>query len=266
MPYIITRFGATYAGGVDLPIRAMEQPAGLGQAVSGMIELPGGNSWDSTGSAQTRLRSQIITISGGWLSADAAAMTTKIDALRALVGTRNYLWSTVDGGTTNRSRLARCLDVRATAKPGFTRWAPYEIDFELAAGVWAGAAHSAESTTLDTTPHDVVTTNAGNARVRDTIITIRANTSNITALGVSIATKSNFHWSGTLVAGKDLIINCGTRRVTNDGADAYATFALQSDHADNEWLPLDAGATTIVVHQNGGNDSTCKLTYADGWA
>jgi len=266
MPYIISRFGASWAAGVELPIRAMEQPVGLGVAASGMLDLPGGNSYDSLGSTQAKLRSQVITISGGWLAADAAATTTKIDALRALVGTRNYLWSSSDGGSTNRFRLARCLDVRAMARPGIARWATYEMDFELAAGPWNGTAHTLESTTLDASPHDVVTTNGGNTRVRNAIITVTAATTNITVLGVSLAGKFDWHWTGTLTVGNVLLIDCGTKRITNNSVDAYATFALQAGHADNDWLPLDAGSNTISVHLTGGADSTFKLTYNDGWA
>jgi hypothetical protein len=266
MAYIIEVFGSSYAAGVALPIRALEQPVGIGAAATSMIALPGGNSWDSMGATQTRLASQIITIRGGWLSATAADMTTKIDALRALVGTRNYLWTTPDSGSTKRSRLARCLDVRASVRPGFTRWMQVEMDFELAAGPWAGAAHSAESTTLDASPHDVATTNAGNARVRDAIITVRAVGTDLTVIGVSLAGKVDWHWTGTLTVGNDLVINCGTKRILNNGSDAYATFALQAGHADNDWLPLDAGVNTYSVHLTGGASSTFKLDYNDGWA
>ena len=266
MPYIIQRFGATYAGGVDLPTRAMEQPVGLGRVASGMIELPGGGSWDSTGTAVARLRSQIITIRGGWLAADAAAMTTKIDALRALVGTRSYLWSSSDGGTTNRWRYARVMDVRATAKPGFTRWTPYEIDFELAAGNWSGAAH-AESTALATGNDTITMTNGGNVRVSDVIITVTAVTSNITALSFYKANLFHWHYTGTIVAGTSLVVNCGTRRVINDGTGDFANFILQSDHADNDWLPILAGVNTFLVERTGGAvTSTVRIAYSDGWA
>jgi hypothetical protein len=267
MAYVIEVFGSSYAAGVALPIKGIEQPVGIGRAASGMIDLPGGNSWDSTGSAQTRLRSQIITIRGGWVSATAADMTTKIDALRALVGTRDYLWATPDSGTTKRSRLARCLDVRATVRPRFPRWMQVEMDFELVAGPWAGAAHTAESTTLDAGTHDVVTTNAGNTRVQDAIMTITASGSAITAISVLLAARFHWHWTGSISAAASLIVNGGTRRITNGGNDAYSTFALQADHADNDWLPLDPGINTISVERTGGdNSSTCKLDYSDGWS
>jgi hypothetical protein len=103
-------------------------------------------------------------------------------------------------------------------------------------------------------------------RVRDTVITIRAVGTPITELGVSLAGKFDWHWTGSLAVGKDLIIDCGTKRITNDGADAYAGFALQAGHADNDWLPLDVGVSTISVHLTGGASSTFKLDYADGWS
>ena len=272
MAYVYEVFGSTYAGGVALPLRVVTQPVGSGEVPSSLVQLPGGNAWDSLGSGMARPRSQKITITGVWLAASKSAMETKLDALKAMKGTRNKLWASVDSGTTNRWRYARCLDVRAVAKPGLQRMMPIEMDFELVASPWNGTAHAAESTTLDASPHDVVTTNAGNAWVRDAIITITASGSSITVVSVSRAAIAgvcgiiHWHWTGTLAATKSLIINCGTRSVTNDGADAWAGFVFQADHADNEIAPLVPGVNTIVVARTGGdNSSTCKLDYSDGW-
>jgi len=266
MPYIISRFGASWAAGTALPILGMQQPVGLGAVASTIVQLPGGNSWDSLGSAQTRPHSQVITIHGGYVAASAAALTTYIDAMRALVGVRSYLWATPDSGSTTRWRLARCLDVRATAKPGFPRWIGVDMDFELAAGGWNGAAHS-ESTALATGNDAIETTNAGNAIVTNAIITITAQTTAITELSFYVTGLLHWHYTGSITATKSLIVDCGTRKVTNDGTGDFANFVLQSDHADNDWLPIQSGVNSIQVERTGGGaTSAVVLAYNDGWA
>ena len=265
MAWLYTKFGAVYATAEELPVLDGTEPLGAGPVQSQMVRLPGGNVWDALQSGAACPGSQTIQLKGAWVAASAAALDEKLDDLNALVGQRSYLWITNDGGTTTRKRLARLLNVRAPVAPGSALWAPFELTFELAPGLWSGTAHTLESTTLDTTPKNVTTTNAGNARVRDAVITVTAVGTAITELGVSIAGKSDWHWTGTLAVGKSLVIDCGAKRVTNDGTDAYAGFALQAGQAGSDWLPIGAGLNTIAVHRTGGADSTFKLTYNDGW-
>jgi hypothetical protein len=267
MSFLYERFGSTYAGGEVLPLFDGTEPLGSGPVPSPILQLPGGSFWDTLGAGQGRQGSRQITLKGDWIAASAGAMETKIDALTALVGTRSYLWKSNDGGTTTRSILARCLAVRTPTGPGSPLVSQFEMDFVLEAELWRGAYHS-ETTTLDTSPHAVVTTNAGNARVRNAIITMATDTANtITEIGVSITGKVDWHWTGTLEAGVGvfLVVNCGTRRVTYLGVDAYAGFALQAAQAESDWLPLDPGVNTIAVHFTGSAQATFKLEYYDGW-
>ena len=266
MAWIYTKFGATYSGGVDLPLLDGTEPAGAGPVPDSLAQLPGGGAFDTQGGKTTTPESRVITLKGYWVETSYAAMDTKVDALSALVGVRSYLWRSNDGGTTKRWRLARCKDVRVPTAADSGLYAPIEMDFELLPGVWNGAAHT-ETTVLDTTPHAITTTNGGNARVRDAILRLETTTANtITSIGVSISGKVDWHWTGSLEAGIGiyLIINCGTRSVTYMGNDAYSGFALQAGHADNDWLPLDPGANTISVHFTGSAEASAYLTYYDG--
>ena len=266
MAYIYERFGATYAGGEALPLRVITQPVGAGSVPSSLVSLPGGGSWDNIGTSVSRPRAQLITVSGMWLAASKSAMETKMDALKALVGTRNKLWASVDSGTTNRWRYARCLDVRSMAQVGIQNRMPIEMDFELAASNWNGAAHS-ESTELATGSDEITSTNGGNVRASNAVITVTADTSNITVLSVLLAGVVHWHYTGTITASKSLVVDCGTRKVTNDGTGDFAHFVLQSDHADNDWMPMLSGVNTYTVANTGGGaESTILIAYADGWA
>jgi hypothetical protein len=232
-----------------------------------MIDIPGRGVWDSLGSGIAKPEVQTITHRGKAIAASSSLLQTSLNAWRALNGQRNLLWKSSDGGTTNQWRYARVMDVRTDW--GLRNGTPYaivEMDFELAASPWNGAAHTAESTTLDATPHTVVTVNGGNVRVRDAVITIRAVGTNITDIQVSITNKASWGWAGTLVVGDDLVIDCGAKRITNDGVGAYGDFYLQSGHADIDWLPLDPGSSTISVQRTEGANSTFKLDYYDAWA
>lgn len=269
MSFTYDRFGSTYAGGVVLPITLHPLSDGTGPITSPMIGLPGRGSFDTLGSGIARPEAHQVTHRGKVLAATAAALQTALDALYALNGQRNLLWKSSDGGTTNRSRYARVLDVRADW--GLRNGTPYaivEMDFELAAGNWRGAAHS-ETTAIDqVADKQVKMTNGGNVRVRDAIITITASGTAITSVTVYKNGLVYWVWDGTLAVGKSLIVNCGTKSITNNGVDAFVGFTLQAGHTGSDWLPIDPGGEqTIYLYRTGGdNSSTFKLEYADGWA
>lgn len=271
MPYTIDVFGSTYVDGVALPRYEGEHPWGSAAVPASLVELPGGYAWDSLGTDAARPRAEVITIRGEWIAANATAMQTKIDALKALTGTRNKLWASNDGGTTTRWRYARCLQVRASVIPGSSAYSVIEMDFELAPGLWNGVSHS-ETTVIDATTNNVTTTNGGNATVRDAIFEVTAKVATITALSVSIHVSGSrvvhWHYDGTIAVNKKVVFTCGTRRVWNeDTGDDYANFALQSNHTIADWLPIYSGANTIKVSYTSTNTSAheAKLIYYDGW-
>lgn len=269
MPYTIDVFGASYAGGVALPKYEGEHPWGSAAAPNALVELPGGNAWDSLGTEAALPRAETITIRGEWIAASATAMQTKIDALKALTGTRNLLWASNDGGTTKRFRTARCLHVRAAVIPGAASYSVIEMDFELAAGAWKGAAHD-ETTVIDAGDHSVITNNGGNTWVRDAIITVTAKVAPITFLRVydEIAPITRWAYTGTIAINKRLIVTCGTKRVWNENTgDDYANFALLAEHATPEWTHIEPGNKEWTVTTTSADHSAheFKLTYNDWW-
>jgi len=259
-------FGLTYAGGVALPLYEGQQPQGSAAVPGTLIDLPGGGAWDYQGAETSRPRWETITIKGEWIAASSTAMQTKLDELKALTGQRSYLWASSDGGTTNRFRLARCLHVRSLLVPGNTAYAIIEMDWQLAPGLWNGAAH-AETTVIDAASHAVSTTNGGNATVRDAVITVTAKVATITLVSFYVAGILHWHYKGTIGINKLLVVNCGTKAVTNDGANDYVNFELQAEHAQADWNPIAAGANTYTVDTTSASHASheVKLDYWDGW-
>jgi hypothetical protein len=269
MPYTIDIFGATYAGGVALPRYEGEHPWGSAAVPAALVELPGGNAWDSLGTDAALPRAEVITIRGEWIAASATAMQTKIDALKALTGTRNKLWTSNDSGTTTRWRYARCLQVRAAVIPGSSAYSVIEMDFELAAGLWNGSAHN-ETTVLDTGTHSVTTTNGGNAVVRNAVLQITAKVATITkvVLQDGSAPVKAWEYNGTIAINKMLYINCGTKRIWNENTgDDYANFAFQAAHASADWLPIAPGANEWAVGISSTDNTSHEIVvaYNDGW-
>lgn len=268
MSFTYDRFGSTYAGGVVMPITLHPFSDSPGAVPSSMVDLPGGGAWDYLQGDIARPRYGTVTHKGKVMAATGPALQTAINALYALKGKRDLLWKSSDGGTTNQWRYARVLDVRADwGLRNATPYAIVEMDFELAAGPWSGAPH-AETTAMATGDDVITTTNGGNVIVRDAIITILGSGPTITQLDF-YKSYGDFYWrySGSILDGEKLIINCGTKRVTNNDVDDFAHFILSPVyHTTSDWSPIAPGLNTLVVKRTGGSNlSICNLVYNDGW-
>ncbi len=264
MAYIIERFGDTYATAEALPTAGGDQPQGGAGVRSGLVALPGGGSFDAWGSERARLRPQEITVGGYWSAATVAAMEAKLANLKALEGVRSKLWRS--NGVSQQWRYARLMQVDSPASEGTPTIDEISLIFEAPAAPWYGTAHD-DLTTLDTSPKAITVTNGGNARVTNPILTLTAGSAPITAVTIAVTGVSQIKWTGTLAAGKSLVIDCGARSVKNDGANAYSGFTLETGHTIDDWLRLGPGNTAVIVTITGGStDSTLRVQFSDGWA
>lgn len=118
--------------------------------------------------------------------------------------------------------------------------------------------------TMDGSPYVLTVENAGNRTINDAILTITADDANLTAVTIT-ATNTELVWTGTLLAGDSLVIDCGAKSIKNDGVNAYSGFSYGANHAIDDWLRI-AGETEITItYTGGGTDPTVTLAFNDGW-
>jgi hypothetical protein len=163
-------------------------------------------------------------------------------------------------------------------------WQPFDVGFAILTQ-WYGAHHGAgwdwgdvgiawgdghafdesDFYVLNSTPKAVIVTNGGNALATRVILSITAGSAPITALAIASGLHS-VTYTGTIAAGKTLVLDCGAWSILNDGVDAYALFARSSAHASPYWFALTPGANTVTVARVGGaTDSTLTLDFSDAW-
>jgi hypothetical protein len=65
-----------------------------------------------------------------------------------------------------------------------------------------------------------------------------------------------------------LLVNCGTKAVTLNGADAYANMTLNAGHTVADWLQLQPGDNTVTVSYSGNasGEALIAFSYLDNWA
>lgn len=263
--HIIERFGDAWASAEVLPTLDGTQDLGAGPVRSPLVAVPGG-AYDAAGADRVRRQAERIVVRGTWVAASAAALEAKIAALRALVGLRSKLWRS--NGAAQHWRYARLLQVEAPVQAALGRWAEARLDFEALPGPWQGTAHDL-TVPMDGLPKTINMANGGNAPVSNVILTLTAGAVAITSVGIGMTGKSYFRWTGSLGAGKALVIDCGARSVRLAGVNAYAGFALGASHTIDDWLRLEPGSNPVIVGLSGGGslaDATLRYQYADGHA
>lgn len=284
--YWLTYFGATALPQYDVTFSGAPAPA-----PARTVGLVGGGVYDADGSGVAMQRYP-YTLRYDCMVASAAAATAfaGVQSLKTLLGQRRKLWRTpVEAvGAPDQWAWARLVDVDDRMRTRGLLWhVPVALEFAML-GPWNGSGHGpawtlddgellddglaldmAETTQLSTAytaPQTVVVTNNGNRAVRDVVLTLTSAGSANTYLAVSVAGVSKFSWSGTLPAGKSLVIDTARRSILNDGANAYNGFTLEAEHVIADWLVLEPGANNVVVRTtSGGPNSTITFEFADGW-
>jgi hypothetical protein len=118
---------------------------------------------------------------------------------------------------------------------------------------------------LVSSPDAFTITNQGNRRVTNVIVAIIAGNSAITAVTLTMGS-AQLTWTGTLGANKQLLIDSGSYRVTNDGANAYSGLTFGASHTIDDWLRVEPGANTLTfTWTGGGTGSHFTLNMWDGW-
>lgn len=259
MPYKLYQFD-----GLDIPGAAADHDIAPGRAKSALVALPGGRYYDAYGTDLVGWEATQATAKGLLIGTSAADLKSKLDSWRAKVRKSATLTRLSDGGELH-SVTARLLAADAPRNSHLRTWVPITLTFEIPALPWKGTAR-APVVTLTSSPKYVTCPNAGNVGVDDAVITITAPAGgSITNPQVTWA-QALLVWTGTIPAGKALVIDCGAHSVKLDGAAAYDGFSLGAGHAYEEWLPLTPGSNDVGLIYGGTNGGTFKLEYCEKWA
>ena len=277
MFYTLEKFGA-----VILPTNIIIS-VGSGRAEPVYADTPWG-AVRLNGSGKQAMGPQTLSVKLQILETTPTAAQTAADAVKALTGTWDKLYRRMPDGSVQWT-TAQMVEPAADRTVDNNRWIQPDVEFFVPIPIWYSHHHGAGWTfdsgilfdtgyyfdegdkyTLNTSPKTLTIANNGNYAVRNCVITVHCDTTPITALAITM-TGVNLVFSGTLAAGKDLVIDCGTETVTNDGAAAYATFDTSTGHAQAEWLALQPGNNSITVTiTGGGTASTITFDFWEGSA
>lgn len=282
MSYILEKFGTTL-----IPQARPTMDIGAGQAQSVLVGLPSGGAYDAIGSARSRGQAITVNHAGAIYEDTNAAVQSALDALKALIGTRDQLFRRMPNGT------VQWITARLTSLTGQrTIEHVHHLDLSLSFAsheyYWHGTHHGAgwlldagfnldEGKVFDEANADVTTpipasgtvtvTNAGNYPVRNAIISIYAGTTPITNLTLILTGATSLRYAGTIGSGKTLVLDCGKFTALNDGVDDFANLTRESGHVIADWLCLEPGANLVAVTRTGGDaNSSITFTFDDGWA
>ena len=278
--YSITRFGS-----VTLPVYNTEYGLNPLPADQSGIVAVGAGIYDSSGAERTAFKfPQPITYKCVAYQSTLGSLSTTIDALRALVGQRSFLYRTANDDATVQQCAARLVDIQMPR----VRENVYHFEMTLnfmQLGPWQGNSHNDwrfdsgqifdDGLVLDATDFHVsfsglsaslTLTNNGNLAVEDAIITVIAGSGTITRVSVA-GTGIDWLVDTTVSAGQSLVVDCGARSVQVNGSNAYRGFYLNSAHSVRNWLYLEPGSTTISITLVGTyTGAQVNVAFRDRWA
>lgn len=277
MSYTLERFGA-----ITLPLYNRKSDQSLAAPKAVVVPTIAG-AFDAWGTARAPQKFPHGLAMDCILSEDlAATYRTNIDALRAAVGTRANLYRRADDDLTTQQCTARLLAMDYQREIKNNRHQQLKLQFAQL-GPWRGKR--TEDWTFDDghyfddglyfdtggialVPGANIVTLGGNLAVTNAIVTLTINKA-IDAEVRLASTAAGIDWSvaGLWTLNDVIIVDCGARSVTLNGADAYAALLLESGHTNEHWLELLPGANTIDITIIGvAPDISIELTYAEQWA
>lgn len=124
---------------------------------------------------------------------------------------------------------------------------------------------------LTSNPQTVTVTNEGNAYVDNAIVKLEAGNYDIESFALWCSSGASWRFTGTVVAGTTLVIDCGAKSIKNNNADAWSQFQLDTGHRGRPWLRLAPGDNTIRVTVVGGDAGSESVTtrvlveFNHGW-
>jgi hypothetical protein len=233
-------------------------------ATSGAVSTIGGGAYNAYG-AETVQPSLPFTLTYTGLISGASldAVRTESDALRGLVGTKATLYKRAVAGDYN---LIQC-QARAVAfkplQPGQPIGNHQRIEIQFACLTrWESSPLTGSTVSLPVgglTTTIMLDHSGGTREQPDVLMTLTAGSAAITMFGIDLpATHCSWRWTGTLAAGKSLVIDCGAMSILNDGVGSWAGMTMTGNHATAYWLvvPPNVVSEPAVIWTDNGSGTT----------
>ena len=279
MSYFYERFGE-----ITLPIFNRDANLAPAAAKARIVSAAAG-AFDADGSGRSAQQfPHSLSIDAFVSEDDAAAQRVLLDAVRAAVGTRAYLYRRADDDET--VQRAHCRLVNLTIDRSYKQrraYQPIRMEFQQLEA-WAGTATSwvlddgevlDDGLTVDASDYSVSLTSVpalqtievgGNLPVTDAILTVTAGSAALSNPAFT-ATDVDLRWTGTIPIGQSLVIDCGAASVLLAGADAYSGLSLGAGHAIEEWLRLEPGSTPLTLNVSGTlTGASWSVYFRERWA
>lgn len=249
--------------GLTLPDYNRESGIDTGPSQAGFVATVGGG-FDVYGSDVAPVNTPFAATLRGILSEETDAGQRAItDALRAKARVRGKLVRQADDDDSLQWAWAR-LNVVAHRRVYSNRgYQILEFTWSLESEWYEDRDDLVE--VLDGSPYALSVENEGNRTVTNAVLTISADDANLTALAITTTNGTHLVWSGTLLAGDDLVIDCGAKSVKNDGANAYSGFSYGAGHTIDDWLRIIGAMDITLTYTGGGTAPTVTIAFNDGW-
>jgi hypothetical protein len=258
MSYKLTKFG-----GVSLPGYNRESGLDTAPPLDGFVGTVLGG-YDGYGTDEAPASTPYTLTARAILSEETdAGQRAAIDGLRALARTRGQLVRQADDDSSEQwatARLEAMIHRRITGVNGYQ-----VLEFTwLVESQWHGAEGTL-SVSLGSSPYAFAVENPGNRTVTDAILTITAGDAPITSVNITTTNGTDLVWAGTLAATKQLVINCGSKGITNDGVNAYGGFSYGVAHSIDDWLRIAGSMDISITYIGGGAGPTVGIEFYEGW-
>lgn len=280
MSYTYERFGA-----IALPTYNREASLAPVAARQRLVATVAG-AFDGDGSGRSGQQfPHTLTLEAIVSEDTAAAQRSTLDAMRAAVGTRAYLYRRADDDSTVQRALCRLVGMtQDRAYEQRRAYQPFRLQFQQL-GPWLGAIYSGpwtldsgvyfdEGYVLDTASLAVTLTSGsqsislshnGDYPTSGVVATIVVQSGILTAISIYGAGWF-LGYSGVLVTGQTMIIDAAAESITINGIAAYQNLSFGASHVIEQWMRLEPGENYVTVVTAGSANTTVQFEYTETWA
>lgn len=273
----------------DLPLYEAQHDISIGPVTPAYQETVNRGYYDADGAGDALMALRQISLETNLHATTAQALQDQVRVWENLVGARRKLWRE-EVATGNQQWIWARLEVveisrewvNMTWLPATFRWSiipPVIWNGPAASGMhhWDGDGQWNSSGwtfnqninvfALDSNPKVLTVVNLGTATVDNVVVRLTAGvTQHILSALVTCNNEQAWRFENTIYSGQALVVDCGAKRVRNNGEDAFTHFAREPYHRTPQWLRLKPGKNDVAVTLvGGGADSTISFEFYHGY-